>query len=349
MRRGGPENYGIENMTQRLHIMKFIFMIQVVFIHSYALPGLPYTLEVPWYVAGCKDIIVNGICGTAVSGFFFISGILLFSREFTWVDNLKRKGKSLLIPYLLINTFWIIFFKVMQSFEMTAHYFADETYQIKGWKGVVSAYLESIPLYYPFWFLRDLMILNFFAVVIKKAIGRFPVLSALAVILLQMRIIVLPLLSSNSSFCMFALGCYFVKYVPDITKLDKVSIWRTGLLFAGLVVAKLYFLEGHPIFSLLYCACGICFHYQIAGKICPSKTGERILWCSQFTFFIYAFHEFYEAMVKKVLMLLIPQYGAIQLLEFLVLPIGIVMACIAAGTVLKKTFPVLYGLICGQR
>lgn len=38
-------------------------------------------------------------------------------------------------------------------------------------------------------------------------------------------------------------------------------------------------------------------------------------------FLIYAFHEFYEAMVKKHIMMVLPQYGLVQLLEYFILPL----------------------------
>lgn len=71
-----------EDMSQRIRIMKWIFMICVVFIHSYELPNLGYTLEIPRYVAGCKEIVVSGICRVAVPGFFFLSGRLaIYERK----------------------------------------------------------------------------------------------------------------------------------------------------------------------------------------------------------------------------------------------------------------------------
>lgn len=273
----------------------------------------------------------------------------MFSKEFTWFGNLKRKAKSILLPYLLINSFWIIFFKMMQSFEITSSYFAGETYQIVGIKGVFEAYLGQMPLYYPFWFLKDLMILNLFASIIKLAINRLPVLSAISIIALQLQFISLPFLVSNNSFCMFALGCYLVKYKIDVKKLDKIKMQYSGLLFAGVIWVKLYLLKDQVLLSTIYIFCGICFYYQMTGKIKESKNAENILWCSQFTFFIYAFHEYYEAMIKKILMMIIPQYGIVQLLEFFLLPIVIVACCIIAGAILKKQVPLLYGLICGQR
>lgn len=143
---------------------------------------------------------------------------------------------------------------------------------------------------------------------------------------------------------MFALGYYFVKYKIDVKKLDKIKIRYVGLLFTWLIMAKL----NHKLF-FLYIICGVCFYYQISGKIRESKVAGVFLWCSQFTFFIYAFHEYYEAMAKKIFMMMIPQSGIVQLLEFFLLPIMIVVCCIIAGAILKQKIPFLYDLICGQR
>lgn len=338
-----------EDMSQRLNIMKFVFMVCVVFIHSYALPSLPYALDVPRYVTVCKEIVVNGICRVAVDGFFFISGLLLFAKEFTWLGNMRKKAKSILVPYLLINSFWIIFFRAVNSFEMTAHYFADEAYQINEWIDVAEAYLNPMPLYYPFWFLRDLMILNIFAALIKVMIDRFPILILVIMIALQMQMLSLPLLVSNNSFCMFALGGYFVKYTVDAEKLDQISLWYIGTLFAGLILAKLYLFKDLKLIFPLYIVCGIFFYYRIAGKILESKMARHVLWCSQFTFFVYGFHEFYMAMGKRVMMSVIPQYGIIQLMEFFMLPLVISAVCIIMGAVMKKKITWLYRIVCGLR
>lgn len=152
-------------------------MVMVVFIHSEAVPELPFELEVPRYMQECKNIMTNGICSVAVPGFFFISGFLLFSKDFTWSGNMKKKVRSILLPYFLINSFWILFFKVMQAIPLTALYFSGEDYQIIGMRGLMEAYCAPIPLYYPFWFLRELFILNIAAKVIKICVDKldFPI------------------------------------------------------------------------------------------------------------------------------------------------------------------------------
>lgn len=333
-------------MSQCLNIMKLLFIVMVVFIHSEASPEM--VLHIPMYVQICKNIVSSGICGIAVPGFFFISGFLLFSKEFTWMGNLKKKAKSIILPYIAINLFWVIFFKGVHFFEFTKHYFAEEAYQIRGIEGFLRAFLDPMPLYYPFWFLRDLIILNIFAKIVQMIIDKIPWLSLIAIIALYFNIIQIPLLLSNSSFCIFFLSYYFVKYQTIIKKLDKIKGLYLGLIFVGLIVVKLW-IWNHAIVNLIYTAIGLTFFYQLAGKIRKGPLCKPILWCSQFTFFIYAFHEFYEAMLKKIVMTVLPQYGFVQLIEFFLVPILMICICIAAGAMIKRWIPILYQLICGYR
>lgn len=335
-----------EEMSQRLNIMKLFFIIMVVFIHSEASPDM--NLQIPRYVLTCKNIVSSGICGIAVPSFFFISGFLLFSKEFTWIGNLKKKAQSIVLPYAVINSFWIIFFKSVHFFECTKHYFSDEAYQIKGIEGIMGAFLNPMPLYYPFWFLRDLIIINFFAKAIQIFIDKLPLISLIAIIALYFNVVQIPILLSNSSFCLFFLSYYFIKYQRDINKLDKIKCLYFGLIFGGLIAVKLWIWD-HAIVNLLYTLIGLGFSYQLAEKIRKGRLCKPILWCSQFTFFIYAFHEFYEAMLKKIVMTVFPQYGYVQLMEFFLIPVFIVAMCIVVGAVMKKWIPSVYCLICGYR
>lgn len=337
-----------QELSQRLSIIKFIFMVMVVFIHSDALPELPYAVEIPKYVEICKDIVTDGICSVAIPGFFLISGFFLFSKEFTWLGNMKKKAKSILLPYFIINTFWILFFKVMQSISLAAAYFSGEAYQINGLKGIIGAYLNPIPLYYPFWFLHDLFLLNIVANGIKWLIDKFPIIFIVIIIAVQLGFIHLPFLVSKDSFCMFAISYYIVKYKFDFKRLDKIHSGVVGVFFLLLILVKLYIWQ-HTIIPFLHIATGILFFYLLTGFLCQWKVASKLVWCSQFTFFIYAFHEFYEAMLKKVIMMVIPQYGIIQLLEYFLIPVCMVGICLVAGAFLKRKVPVIYKTICGFR
>lgn len=335
-----------EDMAQRLNIVKFFLIVMVVLIHA-EMP-LDMNMQVPEYMTVCKNVIKDGICAIAVPSFFFISGFLLFSKEFTWRGNLKKKIRSMLLPYFLINSFWIIFFKGIRLFEFTKHFFLDEAYQIDGIKKILEAYLNPMPLYYPFWFLRDLIILNIFAKGIQIVIDKLPIISFGVMLAVCLNIIHIPILFSNSSLFMFSLSYYLIKYKWDIMRLNKIKCMYLGLVFCGFIFVKLWICD-LGVVTLIYELTGLSFFYQLAGKIRKGRLCKPILWCSQFTFFIYAFHEFYEAMLKKIVMTVFPQYGYVQLMEFFMIPIFIVAMCIVVGAVMKKWVPAVYCLICGYR
>lgn len=343
------QKYTIDQETSyRLSVLKFIFMVMVVFIHSDALPELPFELEVPMYMEACKRFVTGGICATAIPGFFFISGFLLFSKNFTWIGNMKKKMRSILLPYMLINSFWILFFKIMQSMEKTAPWFSGEAYQVTGVEGVIRAFCAPIPLYYPFWFLRDLFILNIFAKALQVLMDKIPLAGLILAVGAGFNIIPLPFLVSNSSFCMFIIGYYVGRYMEDMRRLDRIRIWEAGSVFLLTIICKLYIADQAAV-MLLYSLTGILFFYRLSGLIYGRTVFVKMLWCSRFSFFIFAFHEFYEAMAKKIIMMLIPQHGFVQLLEYFVLPCAVTGICIAVGAILKKYFRPLYCVLCGYR
>lgn len=335
-----------EDMSKRLNIMKFIFMVLVVLIHSNVTSEISYGL--PRYALICKSIIWDGICVVATPGFFVISGLLLYSREFKWLDNLKKKIKTLVVPYFLINTFWIVFFKGIRLFEATRSFFQDEAYQINTFRDLAEAYFNPMPLYYPFWFIRDLFILNLAAKIIKMLIDKVPILSLVVVIALHLEIIKIPILHTNASLCMFALSYCVVKYQLKLQKMDKIKLIYWGIAYGALFVIKNW-LWNYGLAGLVFSVVGICFFYQLSGKLVQSFIGKIVLWCAQFTFFIYAFHEFYAAMLKKVLLDIVPQNGIVSLVESFVIAISITVACILAGAIFRKYMPRVYGLVCGSR
>lgn len=90
-----------KRMSKQLSILKIISIIMVVFIHANVAVHL--NANVYWEESIGLDIfkylISENISRVAVPMFFFISGILLYKNEFSYIDNLKKKIKTLMIPY----------------------------------------------------------------------------------------------------------------------------------------------------------------------------------------------------------------------------------------------------------
>ena len=133
--------------SERIQILKIWFTIMVIFVHSYTeevnFVGESLVLQVPDWLSMIKFIVSHSVSGCAVPGYFFISAVLLYKKEFTWIDNIKKKIKTLLIPYLIFNTVWIIIYFTAQQIAVFRPYFPQKSDIVSNW-GImqyVDAYL----------------------------------------------------------------------------------------------------------------------------------------------------------------------------------------------------------------
>jgi len=169
-----------------ISILKAILAVMVVFIHAkYSdvnIGGGTIEFNQPMWISFLKDMMSTIITACAVPAFFLLSSIFLYRKEIKWKENLKRKFVSLIIPYFLINTFWILFYAIVQNIPMLSVYFSDPAKIVRSWglREYLNAYLGFTTIgrmgiiYGPLWFVRDLFFLNIISNVIKKIIDRFP-------------------------------------------------------------------------------------------------------------------------------------------------------------------------------
>ena len=151
-------------MTFRvMDFLRFPLIVLVVFIHSN-----PECIMSPWsygmpfssktFFTLTQVGIQKVIAATAVPGFFFMSGYLFFYNVDnynldTYLSKLHRRIWTLLIPYLLWNTFPVIY-------PLLLYFFRDIPYSFSEW---LSSYWDAggdyhFPANFPLWYVRDLMV-----------------------------------------------------------------------------------------------------------------------------------------------------------------------------------------------
>lgn len=335
-----------------ISIYKSVAMVLVVVIHSCALPETAQTIVVPLWLEKIKTFLAVGLGNAAVPSFFFISAYLLFGKDFTWYSNMKKKCKSLMIPYLIINTFWVLFFVLMKSISFFAPFFSSEQYSIIGIRGILDAYTgvytRGVPIYYPFWFIRDLFLLNVLSVPVRFLVNKLPILTALLLMIYCVIPFTIPIPGKGSLFFFF-LGCYGAKYsgvwIEWVTRMGKLIIF----FFFSLAVFDTFVNGEHILIYFVRCILGIASIWCASDMIRDRKSGYIMVRMSNYVFAIYALHEFYMAMLKKVVMTVLPQYGVIQLLEFLIIPVIIIMVCVFVARTLEIKLPCLYSILTGGR
>ncbi len=347
--------------SERIQILKIWFTIMVIFIHSYAeevhFAGGDLVMQVPLWLDGIKYLISQIISRCAVPGYFFISAVLLYKKEFTWVENVKKKIKTLLIPYLIFNTVWIIFYFVAQHISVFRPYFAQEENIISNW-GIVQyadAYLGFIngyPTLYPLWFIRDLIVLNLLAVVIKKLIDRFPkIILILLSIMVALNIQTHLFFLSQQALVFFCLGYYFVKY--SIRFNDAYKIKAPYIVIVYLVGIILDFLTRDTVIHYLphfvTIVAGLVFFYRFTTKITAEKPHNILMYIAKYSFPIYLFHEKNLSILRKLLVKLFPQTALWQTVLYFGLPVIIFCLCLLLSIVLDKYFHKIYLVLVGSR
>lgn len=362
-----PKEYVIsEEESERMRILKIWFTVMVVFIHSYA-EEVQFTegtlvLDVPVWLVRIKYLLSQVIARCAVPGFFLLSGILLYRRGFTWAGNLRKKGRTLLVPYLLINTAWIVIFLIAQHISAFRVFFSRADNIVADWSpvGWANAYIGfstdvnggHYPFVYPLWFIRDLMVLNVLAPLLKTFIDRFPRLVLLAMVTAMVfdANIHIPVLRRDS-LVFFSLGYYMVKYNVHMTDTDRLDpALLTGAY--GISVALDCVMLDSPwqhlarMFSILL---GIAFFFRFTTAVKNPAWKNRLLALAGYTLPVYLLHEMNLSVLKKLLRRLLPMNVFFQVLEYFGIPAVIICLCIAGSWMLRRFTPRLYALLTGGR
>lgn len=339
--------------SDRIRIIKFIAIIFVVYIHSYAtevnFSDGTDTFYLPLWLKLIEDGLSQVIASYGVPSFFLVSALLLFKSDYSYANVIRKKAKTLLLPYFIWNTFWIMVFIVLQALPFTAVYFGGANTPIlqcglTEWLGFYGIG-KGNPQCYPLWFMRDLMVVLLFFPVIKALANRYPKILLGSSIMLMF----VPFAFwGKVALAWFAIGAVIVRMRVHMDVIDRISMPAMGIIYLVGLIASL--LSDVDIICNAFIFVGIAFWVRVSKEI-HSKESIRIkfLWLSKWTFMIFVFHELTLSCVKKLCLRLLPTSPAFLFVEYALLPIFVTIGCIVVGSIFKKAFPKLYMLSMGKR
>lgn len=164
-------------LSKTITIVRFPLIVAIVLIHTYISdqPNVGGVIMVPSGSLPIFDtweyILRQCIAELAVPTFFLISGFLFFYKTETFTTGtykykLRKRFRSLLLPYLIWNLIYMGYVFIVQCFapsltspdrKMIADYslidFVDSFWHYDG----VS---YGGPIYGPLWFIRDLIVID---------------------------------------------------------------------------------------------------------------------------------------------------------------------------------------------
>ncbi len=345
--------------SKRITALRFLLIMFVVFIHNNltadnAINYYHLAFSEPAVITHFKFLVTNVLGSAAVPLFFLFSGYLQFCKADSYPILLKKRAKSLFVPYVAWTAVTVVLFFAGQSIPNLSSFFQNENNIVRDWNFLDWLNLfwthDSLrhPLVYQFWFLRDLMVLILLSPLLKFLALKMPFLVLTAMILSFVN--GLPL-GFGTAFFFYMAGFFFAEHKISFFSLSDKIKWKEFLiLLIFVLLAKIAFAEKIQFFGLATIIS--CLFFCKLSKVIIER--ERLFaltkYLSGFSFFLYAIHTpFLGTMLNKISYRIIPLHGAWCLVQFL-LPC---LICIAVGTgigiALKKIAPPLFAVFSGSR
>lgn len=372
-----------------LNSLRFPLACMVVIIHcnisqdKWILPQWPYLTSGEEFSVAIQILFSILISGIAVPTFYLISGYFFFyhlENFYTfniYKQKLKKRIKTLFIPYLVWNTIYILYIVIC---KIAAYLFKgkplsniSDFFEINGWwrmywdcstwainrTNILGYYIPPTgPILVPLWFIRDLMVVILFTPVIYILLRKFKLLTILALGICYVTGI-WPYLHgfSITAIFFFSLGAYFSIYhlnmVNELRKIQKINF----TLLIPLLILSIYFngnltAIGEYIYPF-YIIVGVVTVINLMTIFEEKKKLPAKSKLNETTFFVYCFHGLIGLRISGIILnRLFPisdNYWPYITIHYLLKPIITITFCIAIFRIMKKYCPSLLNILIGYR
>lgn len=355
-----------KTISQKIYFLSFFCMVLLMFIHSYNVNNLPLyttsTVDEPITVINFLEFFfANGLLRFRIPMLMIISGYLLaYKPNITYVEIIKKKVRTLLIPYLLFSGIAIVFIAIIELL-----FFPNSAEGLWGKK--ISTYslhdfayrLFISPIPFQLWFLRVVFVFIVCYPIIKYCLQKAPIW-----LLLMLFILVTGL--SNNRYTLifyFAVGMYLQMEKVDLTnKPDFLNIPFWLIIVMILVTLKtLIAFYGNYYFGTFTSVVLQVIHvaYIIPSILLVWFGLDKLInhymrkpWFLSIigsSFFIYACHEPLLTILIKPCIAFLGGGEIAKLFAFFMLPIIMIVLCIGLNTVVARLSPKLHNILTGSR
>lgn len=161
------------DIFRTITFLRFPATILVVILHAYTTARNLTLGDADCYIH--LSYILSLCMGEmGVPLFFTISGFLFYNQYHNivsdYTNKLKKRIHSLLIPYLFWNAFMILFYWILQSIPHLNGYFSGSNLPVADYDimNFIRAFWDcgnwdegnGLPILQPYWYIRNLMVLN---------------------------------------------------------------------------------------------------------------------------------------------------------------------------------------------
>jgi len=360
--------------------LRFPLIVGVVFIHcfgksfNYEAIDFAHLTGMDYYNL-FRVSISQVLAHVCVPTFFIISGYLFFIGLEKWrwnnyLTKLKKRAKTLLIPFLIWNTICILLtlFGVIRHeglvgiqsfFESNGywHLYLDcKQWNLDRTNWLGGAYISTSPHLTPLWFLRDLMVVCLCSPLLYYLFRVLFVYGLLLLAVFYITGVFIPLPGfSISAFFFFGLGGYCCMNKIDTTKMTykyKIAtyvvagpLWLVCTMFNGHNT-----LQGSFVYPI-YVVVGSLVTLNIATCVVSHNRIQIPQLLSKGSFFVYLLHNIIIiSIVTRLVRFIFGESSPVLMtISYIIVPVLTTTICIAVYYLLNRFVPKLCSALTGSR
>lgn len=349
--------------SEKIYVLNLFLILLVLYIHSYYLEAVDY----PVAAALQKFTGNNGLSRVAVPLFFLLSGMLFFNGV-TKVEQCfqkqKKRVRSLLIPYLLWNIIFVLWYVVLQNIPGVGGFInSDMVGKVMGgslFNGIRELFWT--PVAFQLWFLRDLLFIVLLApglYYLIKYVKWFSPIIAMATMELLVGcgffVAINYELYRIDGIAFFCLGAGISMY----SSLEQMDRWLskpimavTAIIYFGNAVWQVIGADFNVWYNFLTALCGCVvvwkgYDWLASLKLFPNS--KPLTPYLGYSFFIYLFHEPTINIIKKLGLKVLGEHEWSMILLYSVNPLIMCAIAIIVAKILQKYLPLTYRLLTGGR
>lgn len=345
----------MKEKNQQIAKLGFVCAVMVIALHSYSLVNLIDGKGVLSVLGrGLISYVSHGLTTVAVPIFFFLSGYLLFKNVDTLqslLAKLKRRIKSLIIPYVCWNTLYFLYYILTSNLPIrTADVKLDYTAL-----GIIEAIFFH-KYCFNLWFLLNLIVFTFVLSVPIFYLSKTKAAWLVWVLLLCSTLVIsieLNVILTEEEISVFSASYFVYWFMGALWSKKEMPCSNNKLALVGYVmisIAVMYVKETEnftDIEFILVLANMICFLMSVNVWSNTMKIPKHNM-----NMFLYGGAGFVQIVYIKVAMTMagileIPV--VISVLIYFVEILLTAVVCYYAGLLIKKYLPPVYVMFAGNR
>lgn len=349
-----PSSAAVSDFWKKKKIVSFLLSIMVCLIHISSFGQYSHIAD---NMSGVNEVLSKVIRDSftryAVPLFFIISGALFF-RDYNdkkYLDKIKKRINTLLIPYLFWNVVWLLF-DIATSYTFISNYFIGREKFVLSFSSVLDAILHH-KCNVVFWFVFDLMFFVLISPIIDKLVHNryigIGVTVLLAVLCLFNLGLPVNVFTYPTSIVYYFIGAIIGKHFFDgFCKKTSLLVQIISLIILLITAVVFYFadlIDSNPYFTFLLVPCAWAF-WNVADLFVYKLPSFSLF---KNSFVIYAMHINVSAVITKLLYLVFPKCGWMALPNFILTLVLTVSVIHLFCHIVNKISPNLYKIITGGR